>query len=266
MRILLLGGTADARSLADLLTQRGYDVIYSIAGLVRTPKLTCDILIGGFSQFGGLTCYLQQQQNLAPISLILDATHPYAQRMSNQAVFSAQEHAIPCWRFHRPKWIAESEDNWVTYRTHTDLLEKLTHIQDANVLLLTAGQFSEEALHSLEALPFKKIVLRTAVAPSFSLTPFTKTQWLKAIGPFSQENEEALMKQHQVSCVVSKNSGGNATFAKLIVARNLALTVFMCERPTLEPAEREFIDIEECIGAIEQKALTVDRANLGFGV
>lgn len=258
MRILLLGGTADARQLADALIQQGHEVIYSIAGLVRTPKLTCEILVGGFSQFGGLTAYLQhQKEHHNNIDMLLDATHPYAQKMSDQAVCSAEKQGIHCWRFSRPQWTASSNDHWYDYHDFSDLLTKLTAFNTTGkTLLLTAGQFSEAQLLALATLPFRQILFRTAVAPSFSYDKLQKVRWIKAIGPFSEQDEKALIEGQGVDIIVSKNSGGNATVAKLLVAQALTLPVFMQVRPALMCVKQEFFDLQSCLQAVRNLALT----------
>ena len=254
MNVLLLGGTADARRLSDQLTSLGVGVIYSLAGLVRTPIMNCQILVGGFTQFGGLTQYLTDQKQVGKtINMILDATHPYAQIMSDQAIISAKALSIPCWRFYRPAWQQQKEDIWTSYKDYPDLYALLaTKFQDKNVLFLTAGQFSKEELSQLITLPFEKIILRTAVKPNFSTDTldFSKITWLKAIGPFSYEAEEALIEEYGVDLIVSKNSGGKSTYAKIVVAQKRAIPVLMLVRPTLLPAEQEFTDLDTCIDAV----------------
>jgi precorrin-6A/cobalt-precorrin-6A reductase len=249
MKLLLLGGTADARHLCDTLLKQKIDVTYSIAGLVRTPDLACKVIVGGFSAIGGLTQYLADNQ----INLIIDATHPYAQKMSNQAVSSALESGIEVWRFHRPAWIANNKDQWLTYQDFDALL---AHLKTFRRPMLSAGQFSFEALTSIQSLEnIDLIVWRTAVAPKFSYEKLTKLQWLKAIGPFLYEDEEILIQTQDIDVIVSKNSGGRATSAKLQVAQKLGLKVLMLERPILLAPNRAFSSLEECADAIMQTAL-----------
>ncbi|MGK0500596.1 MAG: precorrin-6A/cobalt-precorrin-6A reductase, partial [Oceanicoccus sp.] len=112
MNLLILGGTADGRKLATSLHQQGVSVIYSVAGLVRMPDVDCQVVSGGFSQFGGLISYIKQQS----ITAILDVTHPYAQIMSATAVDVAKACDIPCWRFHRAAWQPEAGDNWQLFQ------------------------------------------------------------------------------------------------------------------------------------------------------
>lgn len=249
MKILLLGGTADARRLCDKLASQKCDVIYSIAGLVRTPDLACKVIVGGFSALGGLTHYLKENQ----IDLIIDATHPYAQKMSDQAVLSATESGIDVWRFHRPAWVKSDKDQWLIYQNFEGLL---THLKAFRRPLLSAGQFSFTALSCLQNLEnLDLIVWRTAVPPKFSYDKLTKIQWLKAIGPFLYEDEEILIQTQDIDVIVSKNSGGRATSAKLQVAQKLGLKVLMLERPILLVPNREFDSLDECADAIMQSGI-----------
>lgn len=248
-RILLLGGTADARRLADALHQSGIQVIYSLAGLVRIPQVDCELLVGGFSQFGGLVNYLQSQAEQGKaIDAIVDVTHPYAQTMSSKAVLAAQQVGIPCWRFHRPAWQQETGDDWHFYQSEEDLLSALANYQRP---LLSAGQMTQEWLQTLAAQPqMDNIIWRTAVPAKFPLPD--KVVWLKAIGPFAYEDELALLTEHKIDVIVSKNSGGKATYAKLVAARKLNLPVYLQARPELPPADKEFDDLAVCLQAFQQ--------------
>ncbi|TYL47343.1 precorrin-6A/cobalt-precorrin-6A reductase [Marinomonas sp. IMCC 4694] len=246
MKVLLLGGTADARRLADALHkegrhQTGLQVIYSLAGLVRIPKVDCQLVVGGFTQFGGLATYLRDND----IGSVLDVTHPYAQTMSQKAVDAAREVGIPCWRFHRPAWEKEAQDNWTEYQTDEDVLAQFSHYR---VPLLSAGQMSEDLLTTMTQLPnIEHMVWRTAVEPTFSLPD--KIHWIKAIGPFFLDDERQLLMEQGIDVIVSKNSGGKATYAKLEAARALSIPVLLQRRPVLPVADREFSDLETCLQA-----------------
>jgi len=244
MKILLLGGTADARRLADALHQAGtfknkLRVIYSLAGLVRVPKIDCELVVGGFTQFGGLTAYLRENS----IGAILDVTHPYAQIMSTKAVNAAKEVGIPCWRFHRPAWTIQDDDIWSEYGSNEDLLKQLDGFR---VPLLSAGQMSEDLLEKITQLPsVERIVWRTAVPPKFEMPD--GVEWIKAIGPFALEDERQLLVEQGVDVIVSKNSGGSATYSKLEAARELSIPVLLHSRPILPEADREFSSRQDCL-------------------
>lgn len=238
MRLLVLGGTADGRKLATDLHHQGIDVIYSVAGLVRLPQVNCAVVSGGFSQFGGLANYIIDNG----VTAILDATHPYAKKMSDTAVNAATHVAIPCWRFHRPAWQAQSKDAWKCFDYWDELQEALASYRS---VFLTCGQLTQAQVNGFTPFTTQTQLFRTAVQPNITLP--TSMQWLKAIGPFAPEDEKVLMTRHKIDIIVSKNSGGNATNAKLQAARALGLPVYMLARPPLKPAHKEFSTYEACL-------------------
>ncbi|WP_020406273.1 precorrin-6A/cobalt-precorrin-6A reductase [Hahella ganghwensis] len=234
--LLLLGGTADGRRLAESLSRQGVQLIYSIAGLVRTPNVSCEVFSGGYTQVGGLDRFLCEQN----ISAILDVTHPYARKMSETARESAAFTGIPYWRFQRPAWRPQKEDNWSRF---SDWFELLDSVSTKKSLFLTAGQPDQGILERLAEYQQQgqRQLLRTAVEPRFPLPG--DMEWVKAIGPFEVANERNLMRQHGIDAVISKNSGGDATVAKLQAARELNIPVYMLERPELTPVDDEFNNI-----------------------
>ena len=241
MKLLLLGGTADGRLLAQALHQKNIDVIYSIAGLVRTPQLDCEIVSGGFTQFGGLESYIAQQK----VTAILDVTHPYAQKMSLGAVAAAKSHNIPYWRFHRQPWLAKTGDNW---QLVNNWQEALTLLTTKKSVLLTAGQFEQDFIDDVSTNIQQQQLLRVAVKPKVVLP--ASMRWIKAIGPFSYKDELALMQDNNIDVLVSKNSGGDSTVAKLHAARELSIPVLMLKRPRLPDADQLFFTQKECINFI----------------
>ncbi|WP_428243035.1 precorrin-6A/cobalt-precorrin-6A reductase [Gynuella sp.] len=237
-RLLILGGTADARRLAMKLSARGIQLIYSVAGLVRKPDIDCDIISGGFRQLGGLSTVIRTRT----IRAVLDATHPYAERMSRQALLSARECGIPCWRLQRPAWQPQPGDHWQQYADWSGLLPALAN---KHSVFLSAGQLPPESHETLAHYRQygQQQLLRTAATPAMPLPE--GMQWLKAIGPFALTEERQLLIQHQIDAIVSKNSGGDATVAKLTAARQLGIPVLMLKRPGLPPADREFFQPDE---------------------
>ncbi len=237
MTILLLGGTSQAKWLAQACIDNGIDCIYSIAGLVRTPQLNCQINIGGFSNTGGLTAFIKREK----ITAILDVTHPYAKKMSDQAVCSAKACGIPVWRYQRPPWLRTPLDNW---QEHDDWTALLLAIKDNKSIFLSAGQPSEQVLKVLSQYQAggQKQTLRTAV-PCEHVLP-KGMEWIKAIGPFSWQQELELMASRKIDALITKNSGGSATQEKLKVAQRLGIKVHMLKRPILEECDKEFNDLE----------------------
>lgn len=258
MKLLLLGGTADARKVTRELEEQGLlqisgadkdglQLIYSIAGLVRTPQVPCEVISGGFSQYGGLQVYLEENG----IDAILDVTHPFAKRMSNTAVAAARQCNIPCWRFHRPAWTKQAGDRWQLFDGWQELIPALSGKKS---VLLTAGQLDQALLDQLVEQAedqSQQLILRTAAPPRAELPG--SVLWIKAVGPFNEADELALMQQHQVDAVVSKNSGGAATEAKLAAARQLGIEVLMLQRPAFDAADQQFSTVIDCVDWLKQQ-------------
>ena len=236
MTLLLLGGTADARQMATRLYEYGIPVKYSIAGLVRRPDIPCEIISGGFGGKGGLTDYIVRHN----ISVVLDATHPYAEKISETAVCAADLNKIPCVRFLRPAWERQNGDNWTHCRDWKEIIQNLIPFKRP---FFTAGQLSQEVISALQA--YQVALVRTAVAHKTPL--LDNCRWLKGIGPFTLQDERRIMEGHRIDVVVSKNSGGEATIAKLQAAKHLGIPVLMLERPCLQPASIEFSEPESCV-------------------
>ncbi|WP_086932120.1 precorrin-6A/cobalt-precorrin-6A reductase [Agarilytica rhodophyticola] len=235
--ILILGGTADGRKIAERLFKKDIKVTYSVAGLVRTPNVPCDVVSGGFRQFGGLDRYIIENK----MSAVLDVTHPYAKKISCKAIEAAHSCGIPCWRFQRPPWHAEADDNWFYYESWSQLLP---HLDNKKSIFMTVGQLQQDVLNRIASNSQCKVYLRTAAVPKVELP--SNVNWIKAIGPFDIASENSFMIRHQIDVLVSKNSGGESTIAKLYAARDLKIPVFMLTRPHIPPADKVFNSLEQC--------------------
>jgi len=257
--LLILGGTADARHLATAAIEHNLPVIYSIAGLVRVPQLACNLVVGGFSQFGGLESYIKQKN----VSAILDVTHPYAQIMSTKAASAAKATSIPYWRFHRPAWQVPHGETWQEF---TDLSNLVNQLAQYPVVLFSIGQLPSELIAQLKEQEtttslmqnrneqkqlVQKQIVRTAAKAKFPLLP--SMHWLKAIGPFTLQDELKLIEKYNIKALVTKNSGGESTKAKLQAAQQLAIPVFMQSRPELPPADIIFTEQSSCMQFLRQQ-------------
>ena len=241
--LLLLGGTGEAVKLALGLHQQGVPVVYSIAGLVRHPDLPVPVIAGGFSQYGGLVGYIRQHR----IAGILDATHPYAANISAAAVHAARQTQIPIWRYLRPPWQAEVGDNWQVCRDWSDVV---TGLASAKHILLTTGQLTEtqRSLLAASRCHDQQFLLRTAVRPAVTLPDWMQS--IQHLGPFTIEAELDFLRQQRIDALVTKNSGGEATVAKLHAARELGIAVMMLERPILPAVDVQWERLELCIDAL----------------
>ncbi|WP_031361711.1 cobalt-precorrin-6A reductase [Caballeronia sordidicola] len=235
-RVLLLGGTGDALTIARRL---GPDHVYSLAGLGRIPgDLFCSVRVGGFGGIDGLKAFIEAQS----ISLIVDATHPYAAQMSRHASAVSALKSMPCWALRRAPWQPQSGDAW---REAADFSSILDAIAPYHHPLWTLGR--EPLSHLDEIAPSQHWTIRCLDSHPGN----ARATIIAARGPFSLDGERALFDAQQTDVLISKNSGGAATEAKLAVARERGLPVVMLQRPGLPPVEREFSDTSSLLNALE---------------
>jgi precorrin-6A/cobalt-precorrin-6A reductase len=236
MRVLLLGGTGDALRIARRL---GPAHIYSLAGLGRVPDdLTCSVRVGGFGGIEGLKAFIETES----IGLIIDATHPYAAQMSRHASAASALKHIECWALRRAPWQPQSGDDWREAADFPDIIHTLAPYKYP---LWTLGL--EPLAHLEEIPPTQHWTIRCLDSHPGN----ARATIIGARGPFSLESERMLFDAQQTDVLVSKNSGGAATEAKLAVARERGLPVVMLQRPHLPPAEREFSDPSSLLDALE---------------
>ncbi len=234
-RVLLLGGTGDALRIARQLTSRD---VYSLAGLGKVPDdLPCSVRVGGFGGSEGMARYIADED----IGLVIDATHPYAAQISANAVNAARHAGVPCWALRRPAWQPRAGDDWRMVDGWDELTTALAPFRRP---LFTLGR---EPLSHLDEIPAHQFWLVRCLD---SHADTERSRILAARGPFTLEGERALFALQRVDVVVSKNSGGSATEAKLEVARERRLPVVMLRRPSLPAADREFESVAELLEAL----------------
>jgi precorrin-6A/cobalt-precorrin-6A reductase len=237
-RILILGGTGEARALATALVESGIDVVTSFAGVTAEPALPPGkIRRGGFGGVEGLSGYLAE----ADIGLIADATHPFAAVISRHAGEAAAARNIPYLRLERPQWRAGPGDRW---QIVADIAAAVAAVPPAASAFVTIGRKELAAFAAREDL---RVIARAIEPPDFVLPPGWKL--ILARPPFTVEAEIALMRGEGVSMLVSKNSGGEAGQAKLAAARALALPAIMVARPA-KPAGETAATVAEMVEKI----------------
>ncbi len=241
MKVLVVGGTADGRYLATALFELGFDVTYSIAGIVRKAKLPCEVVTGGFAQFGGLANYVSDNH----ITHLVDVTHPFAEKMSNKIALVSRELSIPAIRFHRKSWPKNANDNWIEL---SQWKEVIAQTASYNSLFITAGQMTQSVMDKLAA-QCKQILIRTAMPMKINLPE--NVTWLKAIGPFQLQDELQLIEQYQIDAIISKNSGGESTYAKIQAAAQTGLPVYQFKRPELQATTYQFDNQVDCIALLK---------------
>lgn len=218
-RVLVLGGTGEARRLATALVEEGADVLSSLAGRVADPVLPPGrVRVGGFGGAEGLA------QALAEVDVVVDATHPFAAGMTANAAAAAAATGTPLLRLQRPGWSAGPGDDW---RWVPDLQQAAAAVAEHASVFVTTGRQGLAAFAGLTGA-----VLVRSVDPPEPPLP-SRTTVVLARGPFTVAEETALMRQHAVDVVVTKDSGGAMTAAKLTAARELGIPVVLVRRPPL---------------------------------
>ena len=231
-RILILGGTGDARALAARLVADGHHVISSLAGVTAEPALPEGLVrTGGFGGVEGLVAYLEAED----ISLIIDATHPFATRISANGAVAAETACVPILRLERPAWQAGDGDRWISARDTGDAIDR---IDTGACAFVTIGRKEIGAFARRRDI---RVVARMIEPPEPGLPDDWKI--ILARPSFSLEDEMALMRTEGVRVLVAKNAGGPAR-AKLDAARTLGLPVIMIERP-LKPAVKTVATVDE---------------------
>ena len=238
--LLILGGTGEALDLAARLVAEGrFRVITSLAGRTANPKRPRgEVRIGGFGGAAGLADYLRAEE----VSLLVDATHPFAAGITANAARAAEETALPLLRLARPAWRPEARDRWISVPDLAAAAEALP--AEARRVLLTTGA---KGLEAFAARPEIHYLLRL-VDPPRTPPPLQSCKLIIARGPFAMEDETALFREKGVEVLVTKNSGGPA--AKLTVARALGLPVVMVERPPEPPGVERCANIEALLAQL----------------
>jgi precorrin-6A/cobalt-precorrin-6A reductase len=229
IRILILGGTIEASDLtAKLSVIPKVEAIVSFAGRTRQPvkPSSGEIRIGGFGGQAGLIEYLQSQH----INVLIDATHPFAAQISWNAAEAAIATNIPHLMVIRPAWIKTPEDEWIEVENVASAAQAIPEI--AQRVFLSIGR---QDLTPFVNVPEVWFLMRSIDPPDLEIP---KGKLLLDRGPFSLQQERQLLQEYQIDAIVSKNSGGNATYAKIIAAREFGIPVVMVRRPAIPLGEQ----------------------------
>ncbi|MEX2615302.1 MAG: cobalt-precorrin-6A reductase [Alphaproteobacteria bacterium] len=245
--LLILAGTAHAARLADAVWARfgkSLAVTVSLAGRTDSPETLAGAMrIGGFGGADGLAAWLRA----ARVDMVVDATHPYATRISSNARMACDIAKVPRLVFSRPPWAAAAGDRWREVPDFGCAAAMLPRI--GSRIFLSIGSQKLDAFAGLRSV---HLVVRMIDAPKADL-PLADYSVILDRGPFCEAAEIDLLRRERVDAVVSRNSGGTATFAKIAAARRLRLPVVMIAPP---PAERG-LNVETIEGALQWVAQTM---------
>lgn len=210
--------------MARALAEAGVDAVYSYAGRTEAPVAQpLPVRVGGFGGVEGLADYLRAEG----ITQLIDATHPFAARMSRNAVEAAAASGIPLIALEREPWQAGEGDRW-------------THAADLQGAVVALGDFprrvflaiGRQTLEAFAVAPQHHYLLRLVDPPTDPL-PLPRAEAVIARGPFTVAGDRALLRDHRIEVIVAKNAGGAGAEAKLGAARELGLPVILIDRPVI---------------------------------
>jgi precorrin-6A/cobalt-precorrin-6A reductase len=241
-RVLILGGTTEARHLAERLARRAdLEIVVSLAGRTKSPApQTAPVRTGGFGGAAGLASYLVKES----IGAMIDATHPYANVMSGNANSAARQSGVPLIALRRPPWRAVAGDRW---SEAADVASAVHMLGDRSRRVFAALGRSE--LTPLTTAPQHFYLIRS-VDPVEPPLPLPRAAYVTGRGPFSEADERTLLVSHGIEIIIAKNSGGVATYGKIAAARALGIEVIMLRRP-LPPDAPAVETVEEAIAWLD---------------
>ena len=238
MNVLLLGGTAEARRLAELLVADGVPLVTSLAGVVADGRVPPGLVrVGGFGGVPGLVAYLREHG----VPAVVDATHPFAAQMTSNARAACTQVGVPLLRLSRPSWSTRAEAaSWRWVDSIADARQAAGSLGDRVFLAIgrqSLGEFVDWA--------DRPVLVRVVDPPDFAV-PAT-WEVLRARGPFTLADELDLLQGHGIDVLVAKDSGGSAD-AKLDAAAELGVAVVMVRRPALPPGVPVVGSVAEAAG------------------
>ncbi|MGW7333245.1 cobalt-precorrin-6A reductase [Streptomyces sp. NPDC054840] len=233
--VLILGGTTEARRLAEALApEPSCHVTTSLAGRVASPVLPPgETRIGGFGGVAGLAAWIVAHG----VTHVVDATHPFAERMSFHAADAAALTGVPLLALRRPGWTPEPGDDWAFVDSLADAAALLPGL--GSRAFLTTGRMG---LHTFAHLTDTWFLVRSVDPPAAPAPP--QLEVLLARGPFTLDDERELIARHRIDVLVTKDSGGSATAPKLAAAREAGIPVLVVRRPAVPEGVPETGSVE----------------------
>lgn len=243
VKLLILGGTSEAAALAHALTGLA-EITSSLAGRAGVPHVPGQVRVGGFGGAQGLEDYLRAKS----MDAVIDATHPFAARISAHAETACRATGIPRLVLRRPEWMKQPGDHWIEAANTAEAASLLPRLGKRAFLTVGAGEVEAfAAVNKIAAFAAVKDVWFLVRLLKDGRLPLTDYATITGRPPFSTETEQAVMQDHAIDILVTKASGGSATYAKIAAARALGLPVLMIRRPVPPPGD----SVESIEAAVE---------------
>ncbi|NGN40875.1 cobalt-precorrin-6A reductase [Mesorhizobium sp. CGMCC 1.15528] len=249
-RILILGGTTEARQLAGKLADRAdLSVVLSLAGRTVDPVAQpVPVRSGGLGGAQGLANYLCDEQ----VGLLIDATHPYAANISRNAAEAATLAGVPILTLRRPAWEAVEGDHWTLVENGREAVAALGERPRRVFLALGRQEIADFARAPQHAYVIRSV---DPIEPPLAVPDAT---YILARGPFAETDERELLAGHRIDAIVAKNSGGSATYGKIAAARELGIEVILFRRTDL-PDVPSAASVGELLAMIDHWAASAEK-------
>ncbi|WP_200925927.1 cobalt-precorrin-6A reductase [Methylobacterium sp. Leaf93] len=242
MRVLILGGTTEASALVKGLDPR-IDATLSLAGRTSAPKREpVSTRIGGFGGAEGLAAWIAENR----IDVVIDATHPFAARISRNAALACERTGVALLAIRRPAWERRQGDRWTEVETMSEAVLALG--ETPRRVFLTIGRLEVGAFATA---PQHDYIVR-AIEPIGDALPVPRLTEIAARGPFGEAAEMTFLAERWIDILVTKNSGGPATYGKIAAARALGLPVVIV-RPPDKPDVDSVSDAEGALAWLRER-------------
>ncbi|TBW50354.1 cobalt-precorrin-6A reductase [Marinobacter halodurans] len=244
MKVLILGGTTEASALARVVAESGIPALFSYAGRVASPRpQPMETRVGGFGGVDGLARFLAAHG----ITHLVDATHPFASRMSHNAVAAADRASVHLMGLTRSPWTPIPGDRWQQVPDIEAAVDALAG--PAERVMLAIGRMH---LQAFARQPQHHYLLRLVDAPQAAIPLAHHTVTIDR-GPFTVDGDRNLLTAHDIDRIVCKNAGGSGADAKLTAARELGLPVLMIDRPQ-PPPRQEVHTVDDVLAWLDHGA------------
>ncbi|GAB3888205.1 cobalt-precorrin-6A reductase [Terrabacter terrigena] len=244
MRVLILGGTGEARALAAELVERGHDVVSSLAGRVSAPALPVGaVRVGGFGGVSGLADHLVTER----YDHVVDATHPFAEQITANALAATARVGVPLVRLQRPGWSVHPHAATFTWVEDVDAGRVAAEALGRRPFLTTGRQ----QLESFATWDDRYVLARVVDPPDWTVP--TTWEVLRARGPYPHAAERELLRSRRIDVLLTKDSGGALTEAKLAAAHDLGIPVVVVCRPAVPDGVRVVESVADAVAGLAPK-------------